>query len=235
MLFFIKIIGVITVLIIILTIIASFFKIKNITVEPGEHYTEEEIINLVIKDRTDNISYILYLKDKLLEQNAIPFVQKIDIKIIDKNSVYLQVYDKKITGCVYFMGSYMYFDLDGIVVESSNEHLEEIPIISGLVFDKIVLNEALKVQKNNMFNIILNISNTIQKYNLKVERVEFLKNEEVVLYCDGHVIELGRHEFYDEHISLICQIVKNLGDEKYKIYMKDITNGQDKYLAEPLK
>ena len=52
-------------------------------------------------------------------------------------------------------GSYLYFDRDGIVVESSRIKLEDIPVITGLNFSRIVLHEQLKVQKEEMFTVIL--------------------------------------------------------------------------------
>ena len=43
------------------------------------------------------------------------------------------------------MGCNMYFDKDGIVVESSTDLYENVPQIDGLKFDSIVINTKLDV------------------------------------------------------------------------------------------
>lgn len=231
LIFLFKIAGICTVIFLLLLLISSFFKIKNITVESGTHYTDEEIIDFYLADTMDNISFVLYLKQKLSKQKQIPFIEKVDINIIDKNSISIQVYDKMVIGCVEFMGSYMYFDIDGRVVESSKEQIHGIPAITGLKFNRIVLYETLEVQKNNLFNVILDITKSIKKYNLIVGKVDFQPNDEVILYCDGHMVELGKQEFYDKQLSELSSFMEKLGNNKYKICMKDPTDNQGRYIA----
>ena len=44
------------------------------------------------------------------------------------------IYEKSIVGYVSYMSSYMYFDKDGIVVESSSSQLDGVPWVTGLDF-----------------------------------------------------------------------------------------------------
>lgn len=54
------------------------------------------------------------------------------------NKMNVAVYEKAIVGYISYMGCNMYFDKDGIVVESSSENYEDVPQITGLDFKSIV-------------------------------------------------------------------------------------------------
>ncbi len=65
------------------------------------------------------------------------------------------VFEKSVVGCVSYMSSYMYFDKDGIIVESSSEQLPGVPVIAGLEFGHIVLHQPLPVADQDIFGEIL--------------------------------------------------------------------------------
>lgn len=56
------------------------------------------------------------------------------------------MFEKSVVGYVSNMSSYMYFDKDGIIVESSSEQLPGVPWITGLEYGKILLYEPLEVK-----------------------------------------------------------------------------------------
>lgn len=69
--------------------------------------------------------------DKKAPKLEIPFIAKTVIDIKWPSTINITVYEKSIIGYVYYYGSYMYFDKDGTVVESSYELLDGIPEIKG--------------------------------------------------------------------------------------------------------
>ena len=58
----------------------------------------------------------------------------------------------------------MYFDRDGIIVESSGEKLEGVPWITGLDFGQIVLYKPLPVEDPDVFQEILNLTQQLSLY-----------------------------------------------------------------------
>ena len=61
-------------------------------------------------------------------------------------------------GYVEFMGSCLYFDKDGMVVESSKEHDRSVPKVTGLQMDYIVLNQKLPVVDDVIFQELLQMT-----------------------------------------------------------------------------
>ena len=60
----------------------------------------------------------------------IPFYRNDECQII-RQTHHDRVYEKSVAGYVEYMGRYMYFDQDGIVVESSETRTEGIPQVTG--------------------------------------------------------------------------------------------------------
>jgi Cell division septal protein len=185
------------------------FSVKKVEVEGSKHYSEQQIKKTLFHSRIDYNSVLFYLKYSYLKKPEIPFVEKIDVELSNSHTVVLSVYEKKIAGCVEFMGEYLYFDKDGIIVESSPTRLKNIPIIEGLEFKEITLHQKLKVQNNALYDIIMNITNLIRKYDVNVDKICFDQNYEVTLVCDKVNVLMGSKEHYDAVLSDLKNILQN--------------------------
>lgn len=64
-----------------------------------------------------------------------------DVNVVSHDSIRITVYEKSLAGYVTYLGRYLYFDRNGMVVESSSEKIDDVPEVTGLSFDHIVLHE----------------------------------------------------------------------------------------------
>ena len=69
------------------------------------------------------------------------------------------------------MGEYLYLDKDGTIVESSQEKIEGVPLVTGVRFQEMNLHEQLKVEDESIFDTILAISLLIQRYELDIDKI----------------------------------------------------------------
>jgi cell division protein FtsQ len=191
----------------------------------SRQYTPEQITAELVKTKLDSNSLYLYLKHRYFADVMIPFVEKIDVTMTDTHTITIYVYEKMVAGCVEFMGEYMYFDKDGIIVESSTKRLEEIPVIKGLKFDKIMLGEKLVVQKDELFDVIINLTQLIQKYELDVDKITFSSDYEVTLDCGDIRVLLGKKSTYDEALSELKNILAEAQDMKITLDMRNYVKG----------
>ena len=171
-------------LLIILSVFHSKCQMTSVTVvNKAQSYTDEEIKNLVFTSPLDKYAVLFRLRWFLNPDEQIPFIEKVDAELIDRNSIKLTVYEKRIIGCVQVMGQFFYFDRDGLVVESSLRQVEGVPLITGLEFDSIILHKNLKVQKESLYNVILNLTRLVELYEIEVSKIVFLHDNSVVLQC----------------------------------------------------
>ena len=209
-----------------------YFQLENINVTGSSRYTQEEIIERLKSSKADDNAIIFYLKHKYFYEARIPFVEKMSFELTDKNSISIRVYDKKVIGCIEFMGDYLYFDKDGIIVESTSNRLSDIPQVKGLKYHKIVLNEKLEVQKEELYDVILNLTQQIEKLGLNVDTISFNSQYEVTVDCGDIKAMLGKRSTYDEVLATLKNIIDKAQGRKLTIDMRSDSNY---YIAKPDK
>ncbi|MBQ8633134.1 MAG: cell division protein FtsQ/DivIB [Lachnospiraceae bacterium] len=185
------------------------FRLKEITVEGLSRYTKEEFLNKLESDVLFALTPVYCMHDSLV-QKSIPFVEKYEIEYMDSHTARIIVHEKRVTGCVVVMGRYMFFDKDGIVVETSDSRLEGIPVITGLKFDEIVLYKKLNVQKQSLFDTILELTRLTEQKGIVTNEISFDSNYEVTLYLDEITVLLGKRTSYDEQINALSGILESL-------------------------
>ncbi len=196
------------------------FRLEELTVTGATRYTEEEIKERLVTAKTDSNALLLYLKYNYVTDFKLPYIEKADIKLSGSHKVSVRIYEKIMTGCVELMGEYLYFDKDGIVVESSSERLPDIPLIKGLKFKKIILHEKLEVQKDELFDTILNLTQLVDKYELEVKTITFNSDYEVSVDCGDLIALLGKRTAYDEVLAELKSILQSSGAELEQVMDK---------------
>ena len=193
-------------------VVVSVFRVQNVSVEGNVHYTSEEIEAMVLTDRLSYNSLYLSLKYRNKEIRDIPFIETMSVRVDSPDSITIHVYEKSVAGYVEYMGRYMYFDRDGIVVESSETRTEGIPQVTGIRFDHVVLYEALPVKNTDIFQEILSITQMLSKYQITTDKIYFNESNEITLYFDNIRAKLGKDNL-EEKVMRLEQILPNLSGE----------------------
>lgn len=208
------------------------YKVTTVHVDGNVHYTNEEIMEMVMGGRFGDNSLFLSLKyrDKGIE--GVPFVETMDVDIEAKDTIRITVYEKALAGYVRYLGRYIYFDKDGIVVETSEEETAGIPQVTGLAFDHVILHDKLPLDKPELFDEILNITQQLAKYNLSADRIYFNTNYEVTLYFGEAKIELGENKDIDEKIMKLQYILPDLLGKSGTLDMREYSEDTKTYSFE---
>lgn len=218
--------------------VAVRYRVQNVTVEGNIHYTREEIIDMVLSDRLDYNSLYLSFKYKNKEIKDIPFIQTMSVKVLSPDTIRITVYEKTVAGYVEYLGRYMYFDRDGIVVESSETRTEGVPQVTGITFDHMVLYEPLPVEDAAIFGQILSITQILSKYDITTDKIYFNESYEITLYFDKVRVRLGDDNL-EEKIMRLQYILPQLEGksgilqmENYDDESENVTFKQDGGSAE---
>ncbi|RKM55671.1 FtsQ-type POTRA domain-containing protein [Butyrivibrio sp. X503] len=187
--------------------IADNYTITNVYVNGNKHYTDEEIVEMVMTDKFCKNSMYLSFKYRNKSIRDIPFIEKMDVDIISPDSVKINVYEKAVAGYIAYLGHYMYFDRDGIVVESSFEPSDDVPQVMGLSFDSVIIHEKLPVENGEIFEEILDITQLLEKYELNADKIFFDSEYNVYLYFGGIEVSIGTKDYIDEKIIQLKNIL----------------------------
>ena len=218
------IIGIAVLLIVFSVLLAvGIFKVEEVEVTGNSYYSKSEITELVMGEHKNSL-YLVFLYD-YLDGKDIPFVDSVEVTMESPSRIKIRVYEKTMIGYVEYMGSNLYFDKDGTVVESSNAILEGIPCIKGLKFDTLTLYQPLNVANTEVFEVLLSMTQMMKKYELNPDAIT-LKNDstEIVLTFADVKINLGSGENMDEKASRIKTLLPDLEDKSGTLHMEEYTN-----------
>ncbi|MDO4809085.1 MAG: cell division protein FtsQ/DivIB [Eubacteriales bacterium] len=207
----------VTVILIILIGISLLFflRVKNIEVRGNKAYSKEEIVSMVFPEETDRSLLMILYREKTGKHRTFPFIISYQVHLTGADSCKVIVYEKKPIGYVSYMGSRMYFDKDGIVIESTGEELEGVPEVTGLRFGKIVLDRKLEADGSAVFEKILNISSQTDAYQIPLRAINIDDTGNITLTLSGGVrVKLGNDDAFPEKLSLLNDVYDKLKDRK---------------------
>lgn len=210
------------------------YTVRTVYVEGNVHYTEEEIKAIVMSGPLGDNSLYLSLKYKNKGIEGIPFVDVVDVDILSPDTVKIIVYEKSLTGCVRYLDTYIYFDRDGYVVESSGIRTVGVPQIMGLQFDHIVKGEKLPVGDEAIFGSILDITKLLQKYKLVSDKIYFNKSGAITVYFGDIRVLLGNDPAtLEDKLMLLQGLLPNLEGKKGLLQMQTFDADSGKYIFKP--
>ncbi len=201
------------------------YRVERVYVTGNTKYSDDEIKDLVMRGPLSDNSLYLSWKYKNRKADNIPFIEKLEVEILDPNTVRIRVYEKAMAGYIDYVGQYIYFSRDGTVVEASSERMAGIPEVRGLVFDEIVLYQKLRTDNEEIFEQILNTTQLLGKYDLSADKIYFDKNYNMTLFFGGVRVLLGQNTYIDEKIANLQFIIPHLAGKTGTIDMTSYTPG----------
>lgn len=230
----VTILAVILGVLILLAAVVIAVRISDIEVTGNKHYTNEQIIDLIFEGKWSRNSAYCYYENRFREHKSIPFIEEYKIEFKSPTKVEVVVFEKSVVGYVSYMSSYMYFDKDGIIVESSGEQLPGVPWITGLEFGHIVLHQPLPVANPDTFEEILNLTQVLSVNEVEVDKVNYQSyaaGGDVELYIGDVVVELGNSENLNGKVSELADILPELSGLSGTLYLDtyDETNSTPTY------
>jgi len=202
-------------------VVRDKFEVTMVDVSGNDHYTTAEIRDMVMEGPYGNNSIYLYLKYNNKSIDDIPFIEKMDVKIESPTHIRIDVYEKAVAGYVEYLGHYIYFDREGIAVESSTEVIEGIPFVTGLNFDHVVLHQKLPAKNEEVFAKILSITQLLTKYDIPTDKIYFDNNEEITLYFGDVRVFIGTDKYIDEKINELSLLMPKLQGYKGVLSMEN--------------
>ena len=231
--YLIRFVAVLVILGALVLIIGGVFRTEEITVEGLSYYTQEEFLAKISSEGARKNTLLFRLEQFRNGEQRVPYIERYDVTAEGKNVIRIRVYEKIMVGCVKVMGQYLYFDKDGYVTESATELLPGIPLVKGLEFDRIMLHEKLNIQKDELYDVILNITKLVREYEIPAESITFNGKGEVELTVEGSTVAMGRRPAYDLQIQKLADVLPSVTGRKLHIDLSGYEGGTDDIIAKP--
>lgn len=211
-------------------------RIDTVKVEGTQIYSEKEIEQSVFTRKFSDNTLFFFIYNRIFGINKLPFVEDIEVSYDNMHTVTLHVYDKAVSGCIRYMGQYVYFDKDGIVLQSMKEKQKGVPVVTGIRFGTFTVGEAFHVEDVSLFASIMNLSRLISHYKLEVSQLH-VSDGSITLYSGDILVILGKKEMYDDELSALSSVLETAKKENLSgtIHMENFKNGDKIILKTPVK
>ena len=192
--------------------VMNVFTVENVVVEGNELYSSTQIENMVLNDEYSWNSLYVDLKYRFVDIGEVPFVDTMEVSLDNPHTVHIKVYEKGMLGYLYInsIGQNAYFDKDGFVVETSTEVIDGVPKITGISCEEVVLYEKLQLENSDILWDLLNLTQTLKKYNLLPDEIQYDSNMEPVLYYGTIQVKIGSEDNLSQKVVRLSIILPQL-------------------------
>ena len=149
----------------------------------------------------------------MLEQD--PYIAHAELSAELPDTMVIKVTERKVRGYVPYMGSYLYIDEEGRVLDVQDSYFKALPLVRGLLFDSFQKGEILPVKNPEKLTVILRMSQLMQKYELLdlVVEIDVSNPKDVYAEVNQVQIHLGSMENGDQKIRMMAEILKTIPEE----------------------
>ena len=210
-----------------LGILASpIFVVKDIIVTGNLYkYTSQEISTMANVDKSTNIFTITNwnLPDEL---KGNPYIESVRVKKELPSTVYIEIVERQVRGYVPYMGSYLYIDESGRILEVADYFTQALPIVQGLEFKSFQLGEKINADNTEVLDVVVVVSQIMTKYELldMVVTLDVSNLERITARVNKVDINLGTISDCDEKIRTMAAIVREIHkDDRGTLDLSDLS------------
>ena len=159
------------------------FSIQKVEIKGNDTYTNTEILDAMKEDGYVNNTLLMIAQNQIFGQTYLPFIDKISMSYDDSHILKVRVKEKLRAGVFQYMNQYVYFNENGIAMESRNTLFNGVPVVTGVKFNEMKLKKKIlenKVPvKESYFNTIVSITKKIATYKLTVSEIHFEGEDDI--------------------------------------------------------
>lgn len=205
--------------------VTNVFTVESVIVEGNELYNAEQIKAMVLDDEYSWSSLYVFVKYRLKEVGEVPFVDMMEISMDNPHTIRIKVYEKGMLGYLYInsIGQNAYFDKDGFVVETSSQVIEGVPKITGISCDEVVLYEKLALDNASILRSLLNLTQTLKKYDLLPDEIAYDSLMQPVLFYGPIKVNVGTQDNLSQKIIRLSIILPQLAGMSGTLHLETWT------------
>ena len=202
----------------------AYFKVDEVEVMGSSHYSDKEVRKMVLRGPLASNSVLAPLLYTKRETEDIPFVKGYVVSQVNRNTICISVKEEKPVGCIPYLDSYIYFDRNGIFIESSKKRDETIPYFDGISVKHVIKDEELPIKGKTVLNTAVALATIFQKNETIPDHIEFDKNYQISLLYGDITVMLGKDEFLEDKMTRAIAILPLIAGRKGSLHLESVTD-----------
>lgn len=224
----------VSLIILILLGIVLICPLRSVKVDGLNYYTKKEVMEKFDQKHYMNNTIGYYIQANIFKPEMLPFLNSFDVEITGPNTITLHMHEKKRAGCLEYHGGYAYFDKNGRILESSSKKFEDIPLVTGLKYKDLSMNQKIPAGSKKMRSYILKLTTAVERYKLNVDQI-YIQDDSAWLIKGNLMVDLYNNKYVDMKISELTGILKKLKGKSGTIDMRYFDEYQKITIFRPKK
>ncbi len=223
-----KIFSVVAGVIAVITAVYVFvFRLEEVTYTGNKYYSEEELNEMLLSDGMSWNSLYVLVKFGLIFNPDYPYIENVAVRMESPSHLHIDVSEKVVVGCVDCSGTYMYFDAEGMIIDSAARQFGGVPLIEGYSFENAVFGEKLSMEDERTLDKVINMAVMLSKHKIKAEKVAYDEDGKATLYIGNVRVELGKDTNLKMKLVDLPRILPSLAGKAGVLHMENYSADSD--------
>lgn len=202
----------------------AYFRVTNVEVMGSTHYSEAEVREMILQGPFAYNSVLSPIFCSTDDAGDLPFVEGFRVKQVNHNTILITIREKQVVGCVPYLDNYVYFDRNGIFLESSKTRDEKIPFFDGLKLDYVIKNKKIPIKESAVLNTAVALSTIFQKNDMIPDHIQFDTKNRISLVYGGITVSLGEDQYLENKMASVFAILPLLSGQKGILYAEGVAD-----------
>ena len=189
------------------------YSLENMEVSGNVTYSDSEVLHAVEAEDFVPNTLVMVASNRIFGRYYLPFIEKITMSCKEPHTLAIKVKEKMRAGVFEYMGKYIYFNDDGMAMESRTRLFDRVPVVTGLQYDSLVLGEKIPV-KGDYFQTIVMITKLISTYKLDISEIHFDGEDDITLISGDYKIYLGSSQNLEDKMSKISSVLESVSKKE---------------------
>lgn len=213
--------GILAIALAIVLLCISMIQVDNILITGNERFTQEKINADLFSGKEKERFVVLLWKQLTRQKKILPYLKDYTINLEDYHTVTVQVEEKEVFGCLDYGGVYLYIDVTGTVLDSSEEKIEGIPVLEGIYVRQAVLYEKIQSEQIPNLEKMEHILKLLRQRGIEPDILYYSRQGMIRIDAGTIRVFLGNHENLEEKINTLASILPEMEGLSGNLYLDE--------------
>ncbi len=187
-----------------------FFKINEVLIYGNDRVASEEILEEV--GYKSNVTNYIFLNKKQVKEKLLfnSYIKDVHFEYVFPSKMIIDIEERvQVAYVPYSQNNYLYISREGIVLQTSNQLLEPLPIIKGVNFKEFTVGETLIINGEEILKDTVNIINIMKKYGIETKKliIDISNSDIIQIKYNDFLINFGEATEIDKKVRTLYGIL----------------------------
>ena len=215
-------------------LVLMLFNFKKAVINGNTKYSQKQIESFITQGRLGENTFVMALKYHNRAVKGIPFIDRIDVDIINPSTVRVNITEKPLDGYIVRGDDKIYFSKGGIVQTISGRTDENVTLVNGIEVVNPETDAYLQAKNQSGMDNVLALLNAMDRYDLKADSIDVDRLGSITVTFGDVRLSVGKTG-YDMKMYKVHQIFPFFKGRKGCISMTGSDFRGDNIVLSPLK